>query len=277
MSGEGFDLVALIRSLIISLGAGLVVAGITAALIKRPKAVLVMLGVGVTLLLTVILFYSWPSLVNVPDLSDLARAEAEVALEKKGLIPEGTPQYHMETEAGRVISHSQDPLPGIKVRRGSVVRFGIAVATQASETKESTLASVSLFRPKSGEKVNCKRYADGVYRFSVIGISAGLSDKLRLLLWVRPVAPPSETPGWYLQRPPVNGVSGVKPDGSWEGIAQIGNIQWPPHVGDILDVAITVVDVQNANRLLAEMGVVTRVNLPGIASDIASGVRVELK
>jgi hypothetical protein len=277
MTGETFDSLALIRALILSLGAGLVVASVASLLKKWPKAVLVMLGIGVALILTVILFYSWPSLVKVPDLSGLARAEAELVLEKKGLIPEARPQYDLETPAERVIAYSQEPLAGIKVHRGTVVRFGVALTPPPSETTERESASVSLFHPKSGENVHCTRYADGVYRFAVVGTSIGLSDRLTLLLWIRPVKPPSETPGWYLQRLPVNGITKIEPDGSWEGIAQIGNVQWSLHAGEVLDVAVTVVDVESANRLLAKSGVVTSIYLPGVVSDIASGVRVKLK
>jgi hypothetical protein len=283
MSSEAFDFVALIRALLIGLGCGLVVAAV-AGFVRRtgPKGFLVMLGAGVVVLLTVILFFSWPSLIRVPDLGGLSRDEAKLVLEKKALVPEARPLYHSDTEPGRVIAHSQEPAAGIKVRGGTVVRFGVAIGTTRTEEPTEELQvgaslSVSLFRPKSGEKAHCTRYADGVYRFSVVGTSTGLTNGFRLLLWVRPVNPPSETPGWYLQRLPVNGIEKVEPDGSWEGIAQIGNVQWPPHAGDVLDVAVTVVDVDRAKRLGGELGVVTRTVLPGIASDVASGVRVELK
>jgi len=280
MSGGGFDWEALARALILGMGIGLVVSGIASLLRKWPQNVLTRLGIGVALIITVVLFYTWPSLIKVPDLSRLSHHEAEDLLVKKGLVSDVTPQHHEGTEPGRVISHSQDPLPGIKVRRGTVVKFAVAVSTPSSkpsiERTVMTKNSVSLFRPKSRERVHCIRYADGVYRFSVVGTASGLPDKARLLLWVRPVKPPSETPGWYLQRLPVNGIGEVKIDGSWQGIAQIGNVQWPPHEGDVVDVAVTIVDAETANGLLAEPGVVTRVNLPGIASDIASAVVVKL-
>lgn len=276
----GFDWEALTRALILGMGIGLVVSAIASFLRKWPQNVLVRLGIGVALIIAVVLFYTWPSLIKVPDITRLSHHEAEDLLVKKGLVSDVTPQYHQETEPGRVIPHSQDPLPGIKVRRRTVVKFAVAVSTLPSKPSiERTVmsrVSVSLFRPKSRERVHCIRYADGVYRFSVVGTASGLPDKSRLLLWVRPVRPPSETPGWYLQRPPVNGIGEVKTDGSWQGIAQIGNVQWPPRAGDVLDLAVTLVDAETANRLLAEPGVVTHINLPGIASDIASTVIVEL-
>jgi len=165
----------------------------------------------------------------------------------------------------------------VKYNRGVAYFDDVEMILMSSEEEEEEPSSVSLVTPTSGEEVRCIRYGDGIYRFSASGTSTELSGRLRLLLWVKPVRPSSETPGWYLQRPPINGISKIKPDGSWEGIGQIGNIQWPPHAGDVFDVAVTVVDVESANQLLVEPGVVVRIDLPGIASDVASGIRVKLK
>lgn len=285
MSGETFDLVALIRAVLIGLGCGLIVSAIGIFInarrqTKRPIYGWIMLGGGVALILIVCLFLLWPSLIVTPDLSGLAQAEAELKLEKKGLIPDAKPQYHPETEAGRVIPRSQEPLPGIKVQPGTVVRFAVSQGKSLKPAVEGEIASqvfVSLFRPKSGNKVHCTRYPDRIYRFSVEGTSTRLSAELRLLLWVRPVNPSSETPGWYLQRPPANGISGIQPDGSWKGVAQIGNVQWPPREGDVIDIAISVTDSETANQLMAETGVVVKDEPMGIKSDVALGVVVTLK
>jgi hypothetical protein len=272
-----FDLEALIRALIIGLGTGFIVTSIASIFTKKPKGHLITFGGGLALIITLIIFPLWPSLIKVPDLSNLSRDEAEDLLIKKGLFFDVIPQYHHETEPGRVIPYSQDPLPGIKVHKGTKVKFAVALPSESFiEKADKSSVSVSLFRPKTSEKVHCARYADGIYRFSVVGSSKGLSDRLKLLLWIRPENPPSETPGWYLQRPPVNGIGEVETNGSWQGIAQVGNEQWPPHEGDILDVAVTIVDVKTANQLLAEPGVVTRINLPGITSDIALSIVVKL-
>lgn len=278
INGVIFDFEALLRSVIIALGTGLIVVAITHWVLKLPRGVTILFGVGVTLILTVILV---SRLIEVPRLANLSRAEAELVLSKKKLIPEVRPQYVSTTEAGRVIPHSQDPLPGIKVRQGTVVRFAVSAGAEQllTEAKETGVSPyVSLFQPRSGEEVHCSRYGDGIYRFSVEGVSKGIAGgNLQLLLWVKPVDPPSETPGWYLQRLPINGIVGIKPDGAWEGIGQMGDAQWPPHQGDILDVAVTVVKPETAQGLLAEMGVVTRMALPGTTSDKALGVKVRLK
>lgn len=137
---------------------------------------------------------------------------------------------------------------------------------------------VSLSQPKAEEKVLCDRHADGVYRFSASGTSSGLSKQRHgLLLWVRPVRPPSETPGWYLQRPPVNGISEVGADGSWVGMAQIGNVQWPPHEGDLLDFAVTIADSDTINKLMTAPGVVVRSQPVGEKVSTALRVVVTLK
>lgn len=138
--------------------------------------------------------------------------------------------------------------------------------------------SVSLFQPCSGGSVLCTPDAADVYHFSVQGSSTGVSgsSEVAVLLWVRPVNPPSEMPGWYLQRRP-NGLQVVHEDGHWEGKCQIGNREWPPHQGDTLDLAVTVVDREVASRLKAGRGVVVEPILPKArASEEARGVAVDL-
>lgn len=155
------------------------------------------------------------------------------------------------------------------------------------ESEVTNGTSVSILEPKSGGYVQCSHSSDGTYHFSVKGTSTKVydNDKVALLLWVRPVMPPSETPGFYLQRKPINGITRIEENGHWEGIGQIGNVVYPPHAGDILDVAMTVVDKATAARLLGQTGavselnprgVVTRVRLPGRGQAKAEGVRVKL-
>jgi len=281
MNSWVIDWTALIRSLIIGLGANLVVTALGILFYKKNKAIMAMLGCGIMLLVATSIFYSWPSLLVVPDLSGLSQAEAEATLERQQLVPEARPVYSPGTKPGLVGAGSQEPGQGVKVRPGTVVRFGVAVSGQPAVTlpPEPAVgkASVSLFRPKGGESVKCTRFPDGTYHFSALGKVSVLLPNMRLLLWIRPVKPPSETAGWYLQRPPINGIHQVNQDGSWEGTAQIGNAMWPPHTGDILDVAVTIAPENQVQQLLATPGVVTSVSLPGISSDIALGVRVEVR
>lgn len=202
-------------------------------------------------------------LVEVPDLTGLSRAEAEDKLTKIGLVPAANTQHDQNTESGRVIQGSQEPGSGIIVERKDVVSFKVAVQLVSLNLKNSGI-------------VHCLRSDDGVCRFSVEGKASDLSTDKALLLWVRPSKGPLD---WYLQGPPSNGIMNVNSDGVWQGIGQIGNIDYPPSQGDILDVAVTLVESGTAKALLdklATLRVVKQSNLPGTMTAIASSVRVEL-
>lgn len=286
MNGNPFDLFGLIRAFVVSLASGLAVHTILSPIRKRRycKQVSILAVIVVVLILTVILYFVWPRLITVPNLDNLSRAEAEDKLTNKGLTPDPRPHHVVGVEAGRVVPNSQDPRPGLKVRRGSVVSFAVAEAAAEpliplrGAASPSQAATVSLFEPKGGGTVYCTRTADAIYRFSVRGTSTGLdAGEFTLFLWVKPVNPPADAPGWYLQRPPVNGVRALEADGSWEGLAQVGSAQWPPHDGDIIDVAVSVAGRDVAERLMAEAGAVLRDNPVGLNSVRASGVVVRLK
>jgi beta-lactam-binding protein with PASTA domain len=57
----------------------------------------------------------------VPELDGRAQAEAEDVLTKRGLTPESRPQLASGVEPGRVVPHSQSPVRGLLVRRGTSV------------------------------------------------------------------------------------------------------------------------------------------------------------
>jgi len=286
MNGAQFDLVALGRAFVLSLGAGLIGRAIAVPLAERRawKQGVTLATIGVVLVLTVVVFTWWPWLATIPRLDGLSRAEAEVLLTKAGLTADPRPQYASGVEAGRVVPDSQNPKPGLKVRPKEVVSFGVAEPPpevslrQGSATAPPRRATVSLFEPRPGGSVRGRRTADGLHRISVRGTSTGTTNgDLVLLLWVRPVNPPADAPGWYLQRPPANGIRQVETDGSWEGLAQIGNAQWPPHEGDLIDVAVSVAERAAADRMMAEADVVRRDQPVGIDLVRASGVVVTLR
>jgi hypothetical protein len=281
-----FDVDAFIRAVAIALGVGFLGSAITYFVTRTREewvkrgAVLFQAMIGIVILLTVAIYFLWPTLVKVPSLDGLSRAEAEDLLVKNGLIPQGRPQYATEVEAGRVIPHSQSPSYGLTVRPGTTVSFALSIHEEGPPITGDPLSglTVSIYQPKSGEKVRCFRGADGVYRFSASGTSSGVpTGGFGLLLWLKPVNPPSDTPGWYLQRTPVNGIAGVKADGSWTGMVQLGNAQYPPNEGDMIDLAVTIVDNNTVNRLMGEPGVVVRNEPVGIKSHTASGVIATLK
>ena len=103
------------------------------------------------------------------------------------------------------------------------------------------------------------------------------SGAFKLLLWLRPVNPPSNVSGWYLQRLPEYGVTEVNADGSWSGTAQVGNAQWPPQEGAVIDLAVSVADHDTAARLMAEPGVVIRPQPIGVVSAIAARVALTFR
>jgi hypothetical protein len=277
---------AVIRAFAISLGTGLLGTGIAFFVMRkrddwhRWKAVLIMAGIGTVLIITVIIFYAWPSLVDVPPLDGLSQAQAEESLGKSRLVPDPRPQYSLAVEAGRVVPKSQSPNAGLAVQPGTVVSFAVSVQNEQTAAVDTLAATptVSLFQPRTAEHIRCTRGADGIYRFSVKGTSSGLApDRVWLLLWLRPVNPPSDVSGWYLQRRPANGISRVERDGSWSGLAQIGSAQWPPHDGDTFDLAVTIADNETVNQLMAQAGAVVRDEPVGMRCETAQGVVVTLK
>jgi len=287
MNAGVLDVEALVRACVLSMGCGLVV-GTIGYFFMRPrvdwrqwKPVLAMGVIGMILVVAVFTYYAWPSTVTVPALDRLARAEAEELLLRTKLVPDARPQVAAGVEEGRVIPQSQRPNAGLRVRPGTMVTFGVSVSSSESGQQLGSPAGVPtavLFDPKSGEAMYCARGGDALYRCAVRGTSTGLSvPGFGLLLWVKPVNPPSDEPGWYLERPPGNGIGGVDGKGSWSGVVQIGNRQYPPHEGDVVDLAVSVVDDVTSNRLMAEPGVVVRDRPAGIYVDIASGVVITLK
>jgi hypothetical protein len=81
---------------------------------------------------------------------------------------------------------------------------------------------------------------------------------------------------WYLQRPG-NGVASIGPDGTWEGVAQLGNRQYPPKEGYTFDLAVSIVDDATAGPLVADPAEETHDHPVGVLSVVASNLIVKLK
>jgi hypothetical protein len=281
------DLQALIRAIVVSVAVGLIIGAITyfatreRAEWKRWRVVIFMGITGIALLAGLITYTAWPSLINVPSLDGLSQAQAEDLLRQNELIPQARPQYSDSADAGRVIAHSQSHAPGLSVRPGTVVAFAVGEGGEGGETTPPVNPTpnpmtVSLFKPKSGETISLIHGPNGIYRLSAQGTSSGLvDDRYGLLLWLRPVNPPAE--GWYLQTPPKNGVTSIDASGTWTGVAQIGNAQYPPHQGDTIDLAITITTKGDIDKLKAEQGEVVRNEPIGVKTAKASGIVVTLK
>lgn len=276
MDSGNLDLWAIVRAV----GIGFVVAAIVYFVTKtrteraRWLAVSIMGGVGVAILLILV----WPSLITIPTLDGLSQAEAEDRLRSYHLVPQPRPQYAQVADAGRVIARSQNPSAGIPVRRGTVVSFAVGERGETPPETPPNGMTISFFKPRAGEKLSCSRGADGVYKVTAEGTSSGVPAATHgLLFWVRPVNPPADRIGWYLQRPPSNGVTEIRSDGSWTAVAQIGNAQYPPHEGDTVDLAVTVAEKDAIDKLTAELGVVVRNQPVGGKSAIVSPVTLTLR
>ncbi|HEY6769183.1 MAG TPA: hypothetical protein VI386_30940 [Candidatus Sulfotelmatobacter sp.] len=283
MSPSNFDFEALIRAFALSLAGGFTVGAIGYFVMRarsdwtQRKPVLIMGVMGLMLFLVVGVYYAWPNLVEVPELGGYAQAEAEDILAKRHLTAESRPQWANDLAPGRVVPHSQSPVRGLLVRPGTTVSFGVAVSPEGSpvEGVAGSAPAVSFFEPKPGTTVAFVRSGDGLYRCSARGTSSGFRTGFQLLLWLRPVEPPSDQFGaWYLQRSG-NGVS-VEPDGTWAGIAQLGNSQYPPQDGYKIDLAISVADQATASTLLGQSGVVIRDHPIGLQSAVVSNLIVKV-
>lgn len=150
----------------------------------------------------------------------------------------------------------------------------VAIASPAPRPVAASVF-VKIAKPQSDDSLEVELYPDGIHRGAVLGSFSGLSNEQHIFLWIRPVKPRSETFGWYLQRPPGNGVNHLNADGTWEGIAQIGNRDFPPQAGDLIDIGVTMVNSKTADDLLSQRGMVTRDQPLGIVSDIVRNIKVK--
>lgn len=256
-----------LESILIALGVGLVLLALGLFIKKIPKHVVILFAAGIG----IIVYILWPrtGLVDVPELSGLSRDNAVLELSNLKLVGVAEPQPSANTPIEHVIAGSQDVPPGTKVKPGAVVRFSVSILPTVPATSpakhESTLGA-AIFA--NGDEVVAKRGADNIFRFEVEGTVRDFdSTKSALLLWDQPIDPPSDQPGWYLQRSPTNGIVSISGT-RWRGICQIGNAEFPPHDGDTVEVAVAVLHGEEAQRILGRQGPVTTISLPGVVSRI---------
>jgi len=278
----GFDTEAFIRAVVISLATGGFIAALGYALLHqkkdwaRWKTALPMMVMCLVILLIVWFYYGWPSLVEVPRLDLLTEDQANLTLEKKGLIPHSIPQHSIQVEKGLVIPKSQEPAAGQSVKKGRVVEYAISVSHDVPQLPPpDSSKSVTIFKPKPNEQFSLSKSGNDIYTGEVSGISSGIKRN-EILLWIKPVNPASDRSGWYLQRHP-HGISGFMKNGTWLGRAQIGNADWPPHNGDILDIAVSVVDQSTYADLMGRKGVVMSPEPVGNIVEKSTDVIVSIK
>ncbi len=152
------------------------------------------------------------------------------------------------------------------------VTFELAIAQLPQ--KQEIGAAVSLSQPRKEGELVCAPNAGAIFRCLVAGAATGVLQTQMLLLWVRPVKPRSESAGWYLQRGP-NGVFNQSGN-SWDGKIQIGNREYPPHDGDVIDVAISIADAVVADKLMRAAGVEIDLKPVGVVVAKSENVRVHI-
>jgi len=285
MNASIVDLVALLRAIFISIGCGLLMMSISFFITKskpeREKWKMVFLfGIfGIMILIGVCIYSIWPSLITTPNIEKLSQAEAEQLLLKDRLIPNPKPQYSLNTEYGRVIQNSQNPQPGLKVNTNTIVSFSVSIKPSLPPpTPDSIPESFSFLKPIDNGKAFCRCSSDGICTISVSGISTILpKSKNGLLIWIKPIKPSSESNEWYLQRPPQSGKANMQSDGSWTGTGQIGNRQYPPKEGDIINIAITCANLKVIDSLMNARDVVVCAEPIGMGKIIHENVILTFK
>jgi hypothetical protein len=262
-----------------SIGAG-VVAGLLVfalSIFIRPtrKAAAAVVALAVTLL--VIILWPRPLLVPVPDLTGLSRDEAQLVLSRINLIAQPTPQPSNQVRSGYVVPLSQNPVPGTRVHRQTPVRFVISTTEERPPSDRVVEGAIVVFAPQAGGTVVSRPGGDGIHRINIEGTVSGVDLTARpLRVWIRPVEPPSDIPGWYLQRGPASGIVSTAGD-RWTAVAQLGNLQYPPYEGNIIEIAVTALPSEDALALDARQGPVVLGTLPGSPQSVVRSVRVTLR
>jgi preprotein translocase subunit Sec61beta len=271
---------AFIEAIGLSIVGGLIAGLIVWFVTERMENISVRSRVAIVLAIAIILIlilatFQIGNLKEVPNLAGLSKDSADQQLMNLHLVPNSRYDNSLDTQKDHVIANSQDPIAGTLVREGTQVSYAVSKGSlPPPPPPPNTTSAVSFISPTSNGKVTLRADATGIYTFSVTGTSQGVkSSDLRLLLWVEPVKPASDIPGWYLQRNP-HGIASVNADGSWTGKAQLGNTQWPPHNGDTFNLMVTAVSNNRAQELTARQGTVVLPYQEGESFDTAENLVV---
>jgi hypothetical protein len=266
-----------VQSAVAGIGVALVSFGLGKWIESRIKRPIGRITLPIAAGLGILAFVLWPvpDLVDVPSLGHASQAEAERRLTDLRLIPHAEPRVDATTTVERVVPLSEQPPAGTPVRIGSQVRFAVSVAPPAS-TDQMLAGRINILSPLGGGEVVLRREADGAFRFDVEGTVDGADmSRHTLQLWVQPITPPSDQPGWYLQRLPANGVRSITGN-RWRAIGQLGNQQYPPRDGHIVELAATLLPSAAAQQIEGRPGPTTVATLPGTASNTVR-VRVRVR
>lgn len=275
--------------IVLGLGVGLLTEAVSQLLLRsgrvpeNTKSAWRMLAAALALTAGVAVYLLQPGLTTVPNLARLSVDEAAQLLRGRGFEP--SPRYESSPtiEDGLVLPESQRPIAGQMAGAGGTVTFAVStglgpISDPTVRTSGDGQGGLSWNMPGPGASLELIRDGSGLHRASVSGLVPGsLTGSHRLLLWVRPVRPAPDSPGWYLQRPPGNGVSAYAAGGTWDGIIQIGNREFPPNDGDVVDLAISVVSATEARALETGAGAVTAPTPRGSQVAELRGVRLVVR
>lgn len=275
--------------IVLGLGVGLITEAVSQLLLRsgrvreNTKGVWRMLAAALALIAGVVVYLLQSGPNAMPNLARLSAYEAAQVVRARGFEP--SPRYESSTtiEDGLVIPESQRPIAGQKVRTGDTVTFAVStgsgpISDPPVRSPGNSQGGLSWTMPGLGAPLEVIRDGSGLHRATVSGVvPASVPASHRLLLWVRPVRPASNSPDWYLQRPPANGVSSYTVGGTWDGVIQLGNREFPPHDGDVVDLAISVVSPTEARALETGAGAVTAPTPRGSQVAELRGIRVVLR
>jgi hypothetical protein len=93
--------------------------------------------------------------------------------------------------------------------------------------------SVAITSPTASQPIEVRLANTGSGSFTVSGTSSEVfsAPDLRVYVLVHPADPPAA--GWWIQQPAT-----VEQNGQWSALAWIGSKDFPPHVGDKIDILV---------------------------------------
>jgi hypothetical protein len=104
--------------------------------------------------------------------------------------------------------------------------------------------SVAITNPAAGQQIEVRLAETGSGSFTVSGTSSAVfsDSNLRVYVLVHPADPPAA--GWWIQQPAT-----VERNGQWSTLSWIGNKDFPPHVGDKIDILVVVTKPEQVTGL----------------------------
>jgi hypothetical protein len=209
--------------------------------------------------------------------------------------PVSPPPTNVESDGSRAAPDRDPPLQGSALIRGKRARvllgallmvlaiplasgllprtYRCALALDSDAACGRVVVAASFDRRES-DSVPFQRVGQR-YFCSISGTSVGLTNDFVLLLWARTMAPGATRFGdWHLQHSGSGAVD--QHDGSWSGTAQLGNELDAPQENEPFELAISVVEAGEGNRLLDQEHDVSRPIPVGFHVEYAPHLRAHI-